>query len=63
VRYIRPFLVGEEVKPIPVNSIISCTREFDGYTYIKTTLRPKPFVTTLTNDEVMNMKYGENDGR
>ena len=58
MRTIRPFLVYESQKAIPVRSIISCCREYDGYTRINTTLRKEPFLTTLLPDEVMDMTYG-----
>tara|TARA_R110000824_G_scaffold85061_2_gene211634 strand:+ start:898 stop:1077 length:180 start_codon:yes stop_codon:yes gene_type:complete len=58
MRSIRPFLIGEKQTPIPVASMITVVRDYDGYTRIQTTIRKQPFITSLTPDEVMDMRNG-----
>ena len=58
MRYIKPFLAGEKIKKIPVQSIVSWGRNDRGYTAIYITLRPKPFLATASADEIAQEMHG-----
>ena len=62
MKYIRPFLAGEEVKNIPVSSIFSYGYE-NGYTAIYTNLRTRPFLACASANEIGDEMYGEKNGR